>query len=357
MVFNDWEGTMVFLARACVLASVFVALAVGAAKADDGADFYKGRQVRVLIGFGPGGGYDLFTRIIAKYMGPHFPGGTAQVIPQNMPGAGSLTAANNIANVAPHDGTVFASVASGMPSSPLINPEQAKFDSRKLSWIGSASSEIYIDIVWHTSPVQTVDQLMKQQLIIGGTGVGTATDDFPAIDREVLGFKFKLIPGYNTTKEIEVAMERGELQALSGTTWNSTKARDPEWLASNKISVLAQYGRKKHPDLPDVPLVTDYAKTEADRQALNLVFSRQDMGRPYVAPPELITGRLKIMRDAFDATMKDPAFVADAKKADLDISPINGDAVTALVEELYRSPPEVVERVRKALSAETRVLE
>jgi tripartite-type tricarboxylate transporter receptor subunit TctC len=347
---------MTFRVRACVAALVLMSAFVAGARAEDVAEFYKGRQVRVLIGFGPGGGYDLFTRLIARTMGNHFPGGTVQVVPQNMPGAGSLTAANTIANASPRDGSIFASVASGIPSAPLLNPDQAKFDSRQLSWLGSASSEVYIDIVWHTSPVQTVYLLRNHELIIGGTGSGAATDDYPAIDREVLGLKFKLIPGYKSTKDVELAMEREEVQALAGTTWNSTKARDPEWLRDKKISVMAQYGRKKHPDLPNVPLMIDYAKTDADRQALNMVFSRQDMGRPYVAPPELPADRLKALRDAFDATMKDPVFLEDASKADLDVSPIDGDAVAALVAELYQTPPEVVERVRDALTGKSRAV-
>jgi tripartite-type tricarboxylate transporter receptor subunit TctC len=342
--------------RACVAVAVVtsVTMALGGAARADEAEFYKNRQVKLLIGFGAGGGYDLFARLISRTMGSHFPGGTAQVVPQNMPGAGSLTAANHIAQVAPRDGSTIASVASGMPAAPLLNPEQAKFDSRKLTWLGSASSEVYIDIVWHTSPVQTIEQLHDHELIIGGTGPGAATDDYPAIDREVLGLKFKLIPGYKSTKDVELAMERGEVQALAGTTWNTTKARLGDWLKTKQISVMAQYGREKHPDLPNVPLMIDYARTDADRQALNMVFSRQDMGRPYVAPPELPAERVKTLRAAFDATMKDPVFLADAQKADLDVSPIDGPAVEKLVAELYRVPPDVVARVKNAISGETR---
>jgi tripartite-type tricarboxylate transporter receptor subunit TctC len=344
--------------RACVASAVAAAMVSigcsGVARADDNAEFYKNRQVRLLIGFGAGGGYDLFARLISRTMGSHFPGGTAQVVPQNMPGAGSLTAANHIAQVAPRDGSVIGSVASGMPAAPLLNPEQAKFDSRKLTWLGSASSEVYIDIVWHTSPVQTIEELREHELIIGGTGPGAATDDYPAIDREVLGLKFKLIPGYKSTKDVELAMERGEVQALAGTTWNTTKARLGDWLTTKKISVMAQYGREKHPDLPNVPLMIDYAKTDADRQALNMVFSRQDMGRPYVAPPELAPDRVKALRAAFDATMKDPVFLTDAAKADLDVSPIDGPAVEKLIAELYRVPADVVKRVSNAITGQTR---
>jgi tripartite-type tricarboxylate transporter receptor subunit TctC len=342
--------------RACVALAIMMAIVAGGrmARADETADFYKNRQVKLLIGFGAGGGYDLFARLISRTMGSHFPGGTAQVVPQNMPGAGSLTAANHIAHVAPRDGSVIASVASGMPAAPLLNPEQAKFDSRKLTWLGSASSEVYIDIVWHTSPVKTIEELREHELIIGGTGPGAATDDFPAIGREILGLKFKLIPGYKSTKDVELAMERGEVQALAGTTWNTTKSRLGDWLKTGKITVMAQYGREKHPDLPNVPVMIEYAKSEADRQALNLVFSRQDMGRPYVAPPELAPDRAKALRAAFDATMNDPVFQADALKADLDVSPIDGPAVEKLVAELYRAPPDVVERVKDAITGKSR---
>jgi tripartite-type tricarboxylate transporter receptor subunit TctC len=346
---------MTFLVRACVVALAAIAFGQsGSARADDLSEFYKGKQVKLLIGFGAGGGYDLFARLISRTMGSHFPGGTAQVVPQNLPGAGSLTAANTIAHAAPRDGTVIASVASGMPAAPLLNPDQAKFDSRQLSWLGSASSEVYIDIVWHTSPVKTIEELREHELIIGGTGSGAATDDYPAIGREVLGLKFKLIPGYKSTKDVELAMEREEVQALAGTTWNTTKARLGDWLKTGKITVMAQYGRAKHPDLPNVPLMIEYAKTDADRQAVNMVFSRQDMGRPYVAPPELSAERLKALRAAFDATMKDPVFLADAAKADLDVSPIDGPAVEKLVAELYAVPAATVERVRDALTGKSR---
>jgi tripartite-type tricarboxylate transporter receptor subunit TctC len=350
---------MTFLMRACVVSLAFAIghLAFpGSARADDLAQFYKGRQVHLLIGFGAGGGYDLIARLVARHMGTHFPGGTAQVMPQNMPGAGSLTAANHIASVAARDGTVLASIASGIPAAPLVNPEKAKFDSRKLSWLGSAAKETQIDIVWHTSPVKSIDQLKTQELIIGGTGPGAATDDFPAVLREVLGFKFKLIPGYKSTKDVELAMERGEVQGLAATTWNSTKARDADWLRDKKIIITAQYGLTKHPELPDVPLIWDYVKNDADRKALNLVFSRQEMGRPYVAPPQLPADRLKALRDAFDATMKDAAFRADADKAQLEIESLNGQQVADLVAELYEVPAATVARVRKALSGETRTV-
>ncbi|MGE5537406.1 MAG: Bug family tripartite tricarboxylate transporter substrate binding protein [Gemmatimonas sp.] len=345
---------MTILVRACVALALVVTMGAGAARADDLASFYKNRQVGLVIGFGAGGGYDLIARLVARHMGSHLPGGTAQVVAQNMPGAGSLTAANHIAQVAPHDGTVFASIASGIPAAPLVNPEKAKFDSRKLSWIGSAAKETQIDIVWHTSPVTSIEQLETHELIIGGTGPGAATDDFPAVLREILGFKFKLIPGYKSTKDVELAMERGEVQGLAATTWNSTKARDADLLRDRKIIITAQYGATKHPELPDVPLIWDYVQNEADRKALNLVFSRQEMGRPYVGPPGLPADRLKALRDAFDATMKDPAFRADADKAELEIESLTGDQVAKLVAELYEVPPPTIERVRKALSAETR---
>mgnify|MGYP003350452290 CR=1 FL=1 len=347
---------MVFLGRAlcvCVLVTVLGTLSAGPVRADEETYFYKGRQVRVLIGFGPGGGYDLIARLVARRFGEHLPGG-ASVVPQNIPGAGSLTAANNIANLAPRDGSVFGSVSSGMPAAPLLNPDQARFDSRHLSWLGSTTNEVQIDIVWHTSPVKTIEQLKTEELIIGGTGAGAATDDFPAVLREVLGLRFKIIPGYKGTHEVELAMERGEVQGLAGGTWNSTKARLQNWLQTKQIVVMAQYGRVKHPDLPDVPLIWDYAGNDTDRKALNLVFSRQEMGRPYVAPPELPAARLATLRAAFDATMSDPAFLADAAKADVEISPIDGPAVAKLVADLYTTPSEVVKRVAKALSPDAR---
>ncbi len=340
----------VLRARKATLALfAFAALAPCAAFAQASADFYKGKSIRLLIGFGPGGGYDIYARAVAQHIGKHIPGAPS-IVPQNMPGAGSVLVANHLANVAPRDGTVIGAFASGVPSVPLLTPEQAKFDASALSWIGSANNEVQIDYVWHTAPATTIDAVRQREVILGATGPGAASVDFPLMVNEILGFKYKLITGYKGTAEINLAMERGEVHGVAGLTWAGTRSATPEWVREKKIVIIAQYGQKPHPDLPDVPLVIDLAKNERDRQALNLIFSRQEIGRPFAAPPALPPERLTMLRRAFDATMKDPEFLADAERAKLDILPVDGETVATMVASLAATPPDVVARVRRILA-------
>ena len=312
--------------------------------------FYKGKDLRILIGFPPGGGYDLYGRLLARHMGHHLPG-LPSVVPQNMPGAGSVLVANHLANVAPRDGTVIGTFASGVPALPLLTPDQAKFDSRQLIWIGSANTETQLDYVWHTAPVKTLGEALRTEVIIGATGPGAATVDFPLMVNAILGFKYKLVLGYTGSAEIDLAMERGEVHGVGGLTWTSVSTTNAVWLRDKKINILGQYGQTKHPDLPDVPLVIDLAKTPADRQALTLVFARQEMGRPFAAPPELSAERANQLRRAFDATMTDGDFLADAKKGQLPILPLDGETMQRMVGELYATPPAGIERVQKILAA------
>lgn len=337
--------------RQASLAVALLSVGLSPALAQAPADFYKGKSIRLLIGFGPGGGYDIYARAIAQHIGRHIPG-EPSIVPQNMPGAGSVLVANHLANVAPRDGTVIGAFASGVPSVPLLSPEQAKFDASALGWIGSANNEVQIDYVWHTAPATTLEGVRKTEVILGATGPGAASVDFPLMVNEILGFKYKLITGYKGTAEINLAMERGEVHGVAGLTWAGTRSATPEWVRDKKIAIIAQYGRTPHPDLPDVPLVIELAKTERDRQALNLIFSRQEIGRPYATPPGLPPGRLTILRRAFDATMKDPEFLADAARAKLDILPVSGEVVAEMVAGLAATPPDVVDRVRRILAGQ-----
>lgn len=331
-----------------LVALLGAAVMAGGAAAEPAGEFFNGKTVRLLIGFGPGGGYDIYARVIAQHMGRHIPGHPS-IVPQNMPGAGSVLVANNLANVAPRDGTVLGTFASGVPSVPLLAPDQAKFDASALTWIGSANNEVQIDYVWHTAPATTLEGVRQREIILGATGPGAASVDFPLMVNAILGFKYKLVLGYKGTTEINLAMERGEVHGVGGLTWAGTRSATPDWLRDRKIVIVAQYGRTRHPELPDVPLVIDLAENEADRQALNLVFSRQELGRPYAAPPLLPADRTTALRQAFDATMNDPAFLADAKKAKLDILPVDGETVAKMVTALSETSPEVVDRVRKIL--------
>jgi tripartite-type tricarboxylate transporter receptor subunit TctC len=244
----------------------------------------------------------------------------------------------------------MAAVFSGIPAEPLMNPKSAKFDALKFTWIGSAARDSQAGMVWHTAPAQTLQDVLTQEMIVGSSG--GATYDFPMLSNAILGTKFKIISGYKGTKEIGLSMERGEVQGNAGTTWSSIKTQHTDWLKEKKIRVFVQYSRKPHPEIPDVPVMLSLAKNKADRQALNLAFARQDFARPYVAPPALPADRTRALRDAFNSTMADKTFLDDAAKRRLEIAPLKAEEMIALIEEIYRTPKDVVERVQNIINVD-----
>lgn len=307
---------------------------------------FKGKQVLLIVGTSAGGGYDTFTRTIAPHLRRHLPGQPNTVV-SNMPGAGSVVLANHLYNIAPKDGTVIGAVNPQIVIEPLVRPDRVKYDPSKMTWVGSALRETHVSIAWHTTPIYTFDDLFKNDLLVAGTG--GATDTFPMFVNALLGTKFKIIDGYPGMKEGMLAMERGEVEGNGGITWASAKATIGEWLRDKKVRVFVQYGLSKHPELPDVAWIYDYAKTPDDRAAMNMVFARQEYGRPYVAPPGLSPALTATLRQAFDATMKDPEFLAEADKRKLDIDAITGQQVQDIIGELFKTPPAVVERVKAIL--------
>ena len=312
--------------------------------------FFAGKQITLMVGFGAGGGYDLYGRTVIAHMGRHIPGNPAMVA-ANMPGAGGLELMNNLANLAPRDGTVIATFASGMPTAPFFNPEQARFDPTALGWIGAVNTEVFIDIAWHTAPVQSLADLKTRALIVAGASPGDAGVDLPRLVDGVLGLKYRIVLGYKAMNEMELAMERGEAEGIAGTTWTSLRARHADWLDKRLVTVIAQYGERPHPELPNVPLMVSLARSAADREALDLLFSRQEMGRPFAAPPGLPPARLATLRRAFDATMTDKLFLADAAKRRFELDPKRGEEVARIVARIAATPPAVVERVKAILSA------
>jgi len=318
---------------------------------DDVAAFYRGKQVRLVVGTAPGGGYDLFARIVARHIAAHIPG-QPTVIVQNQPAAGGLVMTNQLYALGPKDGTAIGVPINGIPTAPLLQ-QGAQFDATKLIWLGSTNREPYVAFVWHTAPVQSLAELRAKDLVVGATAPGTTMADFPLVVNDVLGLKFKVVRGYEGTPQINHAIERGEIQGQGGIGWAAVKAQVPQWIAEKKIKVIAQYGLKRHPDLADVPAMLELAVNEPDRQALAMLFARAEYGRPYFLPPDVPANRVQALRRAFDATMKDPAFVADAARLQLDIDPMTGEEVQALVAQLNRTPPAIVTRVRAALEAPT----
>jgi tripartite-type tricarboxylate transporter receptor subunit TctC len=305
--------------------------------------YYQDKQIRLIAGTAPGGGYDTYARLVAAHLKRHIPGNPTIVV-QNMPGAGSLLAANYLANVAPRDGTAIGGVNSLVATQPLLTPERAKFDSRRFHWIGSALRETHLGVAWHTAPVKTFDDVFKHELLVAGSG--GSTNLYPVFVGGLLGAKLKMIPGYQGTRNGMLAMERGEVAGNFGITWASLKATQGAWLREKKINVIVQISRGKHPELPGVPWVYDYARSDGDRGAMDLIFAGQEFGRPYLTPPGVPDAVVVILRDAFAAMMKDPEFLADAKRRKIDLDFTSGAEIQSLVEGLYAIPRPVLDRVR-----------
>jgi len=324
-------------------------LCAPASAQEDVATFYRGKQLRMVVGTGPGGGYDLFARAVARHIVDHIPGNPTIVV-QNQGAAGGLVMVNQLASLGPKDGTVIAAPVNGIPTAPLLEPAGAHFDAARLNWIGSTNRETYVAFAWHTAPVQSLADLLRRPLIVGATAPGTTLFDFPMVTNSILGTKFKVVRGYDSTPQINVAIERGELEGNGGIGWQSVKTQTPEWIADRKITIIAQYGLQRDPELA-APTMLELAKTEADRQALTMMFARTEYGRPYFTPPDVPAARVTALRRAFDATMRDPGFIAEAAQMQLRLSPMTGEEVQALVAKLAGTPPETVARVRGALTA------
>jgi tripartite-type tricarboxylate transporter receptor subunit TctC len=313
----------------------------------EGVTSFEGKQIRMIVGSAPGGGYDLYARTVAAHLRQHLPGNPTIVV-QNMPGAGSLVPANYLYNVAPKDGTVIGAIDPLISTDPLFYPDRAKFDPRQFGWIGSALRETHVGVVWQTSPIKTFDDVFKNELVVAGTG--GSTNLYPTFVDGLLGTRIKVISGYNGTKQGMLAVERGEVGGEVGITWASLKATNGEWLHDGKLRVFAQFGLKRQPDLPDISLVYDYARNADEKAAMNLMFANQEFGRPFVAPPGVPAPVLATLREAFAATMTDPDFLADAKRLALDIDPTSGEEVQSIVENIFNTSPATVQKVEAILN-------
>jgi tripartite-type tricarboxylate transporter receptor subunit TctC len=320
-----------------------LAVSVAPAAAQSASDPFGGKPVTMIIGFGPGGGYDVWGRTVARHIGKHLPG-KPNVVPQNMPGAGSLLAANHIYNSAPKDGSVIGIIARDVALAELTGMEGARFDARKMAWLGSPATETSVCIAFHTAKVKTAQDLFEKELIIGNTGPGTGTYTYPKALTGLLGMKFKLISGFPSSSDVFLAMERGEVEGICESL-DSAVGKKPEWVKEKKINILFQGGAEPNQHIKEVPFILDLAKTPEDKQALLFLYAGQGIGRPFVAPPDLPADRLKMLRDAFDATMKDPEFVADAQRQKLELEPQSGAQLEALIKRLYETPKPIIEKV------------
>jgi tripartite-type tricarboxylate transporter receptor subunit TctC len=315
------------LARAALgLTIALLGTPLDGARAQPVADFYRGKSITMLIGYTSGGGYDIYARVLSKHLGKHI-AGNPSIVPQNMPGAGSLRVANFLYNAAPKDGTTLGMFGRGMAMEPLIGTSPTQFDARKFNWLGSGSDQVSLCVTWRSSLVKTWDDMRSKPFTVAGEGSGSDPDMFSTMLKNLMGVK------------------------LSGWSWSSIKITKSDWLADKKVNLLLQMALRKSADLPDVPLIMDLASNERERQILKLILGRQQMGWPFIAPPDIPADRAQALRKAFDDTMKDPEFLAEAKSRLLDVNPMSGADIEKLIDELYQTPPNVL-AATKAVIAE-----
>ena len=331
------------------LLTAAIVLSTTAAHAQSVEDFYKGKTVSLVIGFSVGGGYDLYARHLARHIGKHIPGNPT-VLPQNMSGAGSLRAANFIYTAAPKDGTAFGTFSRTTGINPLLE-SGATFDGTKFTWLGSVTDDVSTCVTWHTSPVKTWKDFIAKPVTLGGQGPSSEPDIFARLYKNVFGAPIKLVAGYPGTNEISLAMERGEVEGLCGLSWSTIKGRHAAWLRDKKINILVQAAFKKEPEMgPDVPLIMEQTKDTEKLQILKLILAAQEMARPFAAPPGIPADRKAALIAAFNATMKDPDYLAEAKKLNMDVNPVTAAALDKLLAELYATPKDVVKKASEAIT-------
>jgi tripartite-type tricarboxylate transporter receptor subunit TctC len=337
---------MVMSIRSMSLTGLVLVCATAPALAQDAvADFYKGKQVTIMIGFSPGGSSSLYAQALARHMGRYLPGNPGFIV-QHVPGAGGIVVANNIYNTVTRDGTAFAITSRTAAIEPLLGNPNAKYDGRKFGWIGTANVEYTTCTAWHTAKVKTLQDAMTTELIVGGSGADATEVVFPKAANKLVGTKFKVVLGYPGSTELLLAMERGETEGFCGIGWTFLKLRKGDWLKEKKVNILYQMSLEKHPELPHVPAIIDYAKTPEDRKVFEFLFAPQEMGRPFFAPPGVPADRLTALRLAFERTLKDPAFLQDADKMGVEVQHVGGEAIHALLDRVYASPKEVIDRAK-----------
>jgi len=322
-------------------------LATWPAHAQTVEQFYKGRTITIVVGFATGGAYDPYARLVARHLPKHLPGAPSMVI-KNMQGAGSVIAANHLYNVSPKDGSELGVIAGSAAIEPVFANKSTQFDGQKFTWLGSANDEIAGCLAWHTSPFQTVEDLFQKEMVTGASGASNL--EFPAAMNAVLGTRMKLVRGYKGPAEILLAVERGEVQGMCGMINTIVGTQRPDWLRDNKVRILVQIGFERTPRMGDAPFVLDYAKSEDDKRVLRLIFGWTIMGRPFLAPPGIPEDRKAALIQAFDDTMKDPAFLEDAAKSRLEISPVSGAQIDKFLAGVYSTPKPLIDRAAKILS-------
>ncbi|MEW6453657.1 MAG: hypothetical protein AB1490_23640 [Pseudomonadota bacterium] len=337
-----WFGGRHFIV--VVLAAL---LGTNQAQAQGVADFYRGRTIQMVVGFSSGSGYDIYARLLARFMPKYIPGNPT-IISQNMPGAGSLRAAQYVSQVAPKDGSVIGTMSRSLPVEPLIG--DGKFDGRAFTWIGNIANNNSLCATWHTTAVKTWSDMLTTPFVLGGEGPGSDLDNFALVLKNMFGAKVKLVSGYPGGSEVNLAVERRELDGRCGWSWDSIKSTKPDWLRDKKLNLLAVFALEKASDVPpEVPLILDKARNDEERKILRVHLAAQAFGRPFFAAPGIPEDRKKALRDAFDATMKDADFIAETAKVRMEVSPTTGHEIERILNEIYASPPEVIEKAKKLI--------
>jgi tripartite-type tricarboxylate transporter receptor subunit TctC len=321
------------------------ALASASAGADGVADFYRGKELRLIIAASVGGGYDIYARAIAKHLGEHIPGNPS-IVPQDMPAGGGIAAANHLYNVASRDGTVIGAMQNTVPFEPFFNNKQAQFDATRLGWLGTPTSEVAMYLIWHASKIQTLEDARSHEMIAGGAGAASTPVFYGRIFNQILGLKARFVNGYPGQNEILLAMESGEVEAMTSPFWSSIRTARPDWIPQHLVRVLFQYGQKPHPDLAGVPFALDLLDQEADKVLLRAASAPLVLGRPFAAPPGVPAERLAALRAALMATFHDPAFQADCVQQRLDCAdPKSGDEIASLIAQAYAAPADIRRRL------------
>jgi len=336
----------VFIKTFCAAASL--ALGTGIASAQSVADFYKGKTIQIIVGFGAGGGYDLYARALGRHLGKHVPG-NPNVVVQNMEGAGSVRAANYVYGGSPKDGTVIAAVNQNAPMYQLLGGAGARFEAAHLQWLGSMTNSNGTLYTWYTSGIKTLDDAKQTVVPMGAVGAQSDSVIFPNLINEMLGTKFKPITGYAGSTQIHLAMERGEVMGRGGNSWSSLQTANASWIKEHKINLLVQVGFQKEPDLPDVPLLLDLVKDEEGKGVIRVISLPTAIGYGHWLAPEVPKDRLSALRSAYVAVMKDPEFIRETEKSRMDIRGQTGAEVEALVNQVIKTPQSVLDRTAHIL--------
>ncbi|MDB5593311.1 MAG: Tripartite-type tricarboxylate transporter, receptor component TctC [Hyphomicrobiales bacterium] len=335
------------------VAALVAVFGVNTAQADSVADFYRGKTIQMIIATSPGGDYDTRGRLVARHLGRHIPGDPA-IVPQNMPGGVGLAAANYLAGVAPRDGTVLHMLMQNMPAHQAIGGQGVKFDTRAFIFIGNTTDSPNVINSWAATGIRTIEDVKTRELIVGAAGTATASAYYPAALNALAGTKFKIVTGYPGGNDVNLAMEKGEVGGRGSNSWASWKSTRPQWLTEKKINILVQIGLRRHPDLPDVPLLYELASNEADREVLRFISADTAISRAVVTTPDTPPERVAALRKAFMETMADPLFLAEAEKMTVDISPSSGEEAQKIADQIVNFPAPVVGRAKLLLEGTTK---